>query len=238
VQVLVLCMLLMAGVMFACKALINRRYLKPGRLITDHRDKQHSNTPRIEQQQLQQQQQSPAVGLDAAGAQQQKPGLAASSAFITSAGGGIVHAHHRHSREQQPRRPPPLQPISSVSSSSSRSSSPSSIIASSNSSSSSSSGSRSSSPRSSGPAAEAAAGFDDRPKPKGPKPKASWQEAWAVLGRNPKAAELTTWVVSFGIALRLFEYAFKAQVSCCVTLRRLQSFGSRCTFTAVLCTYT
>ncbi|WIA34451.1 hypothetical protein OEZ86_012784 [Tetradesmus obliquus] len=33
-----------------------------------------------------------------------------------------------------------------------------------------------------------------------------------VLGRNPKAAELTTWVVSFGIALRLFEYAFKAQL--------------------------
>ncbi|KAF6256373.1 ADP/ATP carrier protein [Scenedesmus sp. NREL 46B-D3] len=103
-QVLVLCMLLMAGVMFACKALINRRYLKPGRLSTDYRNKQHSSTPHTELQ----------------------------------------------------------------------------------------------------PAAAAAAA--------GNKPKASWQEARAVLDRNPKAAELTTWVVSFGVALRLFEYAFKAQL--------------------------
>ncbi|WIA14278.1 hypothetical protein OEZ85_002812 [Tetradesmus obliquus] len=208
-QVLVLCMLLMAGVMFACKALINRRYLKPGRLSSDHsRDKQNSSAPRTEQQQQQQQpnagelEAAVAESTAAAGAQpQQKPALAAAPAFITSAGGGIMHAHHRHSRAQQPRRPPPLQPISSASSS--RSSSPGSLLASNSNSSS------SSSPRSGSPAAEAAG---SQPKPKGSKPKASWQEAWTVLGRNPKAAELTTWVVSFGIALRLFEYAFKAQL--------------------------
>jgi Na+-transporting methylmalonyl-CoA/oxaloacetate decarboxylase gamma subunit len=221
VQVLVLCMLLMAVVMFSCKALINRRYLKPNRLSTDHRDKAHSSIPRTEQQQ---QQQADAVAAVAAQQkqqqQQQQGGVAAAPAFLTSAGGGIMHAHHRHSREQQQRRrPPPFKPIhSSISSSSSRSASPDGLPEDNNSSSSSSSSSvcsSSSSPRSGSPAAEAAAAGSSSPgtKPsRGAKPKASWQEAWAVLGRNPKAAELTTWVVSFGVALRLFEYAFKAQV--------------------------
>lgn len=45
-----------------------------------------------------------------------------------------------------------------------------------------------------------------------PRQKASWDEAKAVLQQNPKAAALTTWVVSFGIALRLCEYCFKSQL--------------------------
>eukprot|EP00878_Enallax_costatus_P033756 GHUV01037310.1.p1 GENE.GHUV01037310.1~~GHUV01037310.1.p1 ORF type:complete len:214 (+),score=56.62 GHUV01037310.1:109-750(+) len=44
------------------------------------------------------------------------------------------------------------------------------------------------------------------------KAKTSWNQATEVLSQNPKAAELTTWVVSFGIAFRLCEYCFKAQL--------------------------